>query len=59
MNKETKKSITYTILTIILVSVSLSYGNEDTSLVSYTTGLFAVITGFKAFLNIIDVVKGK
>ncbi len=60
MNKETKRSITYTVLTILLVMVAvINGGDENESLIAYTCGLLSVVCGFVAMLNIIDAIKSK
>lgn len=58
MNKSAKRSITYTVLTIIFMVIATVNGGEDVSVISYITGMLGVITGFVACINIIDVVKG-
>lgn len=60
MNKETKRSITYTVLTLILVMVAVvNGGDENESLIAYTCGLLSLVCGFVAMLNIIDAIKSK
>lgn len=60
MNKETKRSITYTVLTILLVMVAVvNGGDENESLIAYTCGLLSLVCGFVAMLNIIDAIKSK
>lgn len=59
MRKETKRSITYTILTILFMVTAHVNGGEDVSVVSYISGLLGAITGFIAIVNVIDVIKGK
>lgn len=60
MNKETKRSITYTVLTLILVMIAVLNGsNENESLIAYGCGLLSVVCGFVAMLNIVDAIKSK
>lgn len=60
MNKETKRSITYTVLTLILVMVAVVNGSdENESLIAFTCGLLSVVSGFVAMINILDAIKSK
>lgn len=59
MRREAKRSITYTILTIVFMVTAYVNGGEDVSVISYISGLIGAITGFVAMVNIIDVIKGK
>ena len=60
MNKETKRSITYTVITLILVMIAVvNGGDENESLVAYVCGLLSVVSGFVAMINIIDAIKSK
>ncbi len=60
MNKETKRSITYTVLTILLVMIANMNGSdENESLIVYTCGLLSVVSGFVAIINIVDAFKSK
>lgn len=60
MNKETKRSITYTVLTILLVMVAvINGGDENESLIAYVAGLLSVVSGFVAMINIVDAIKSK
>lgn len=59
MRREAKRSITYTILTIVFMVTAYVNGGEDVSVISYISGLLGAITGFVAMVNIIDVIKGK
>lgn len=60
MNKETKRSITYTVITLFLVIVANMNGSdENESLIVYTCGLLSVVSGFVAIINIVDAFKSK
>ena len=60
MNKETKRSITYTVLTLILVMVAVVNGSdENESLIAFACGLLSVVSGFVAMINILDAIKSK
>lgn len=60
MNKETKRSITYTVITLILVMVAVvNGGDENESLIAFTCGLLSVVSGFVAMINIVDAIKSK
>ena len=60
MNKDTKRSITYTVLTILLVMIANMNGSdENESLIVYTCGLLSVVSGFVAIINIVDAFKSK
>lgn len=60
MNKETKRSITYTVLTLILVMVAVVNGSdENESLIAFTCGLLSVVSGLVAMINILDAIKSK
>lgn len=60
MNKETKRSITYTVLTILLVTVAVvNGGDENESLIAFACGLLSVVSGFVAMINIVDAIKSK
>lgn len=60
MNKETKRSITYTVITLFLVIVANMNGSdENESLIVYICGLLSVVSGFVAIINIVDAFKSK
>lgn len=60
MNKETKRSITYTVITLILVTIAMfNGGDENESLIAFACGLLSVVSGFVAMINIVDAIKSK
>lgn len=60
MSREMKRSITYTVITLILVMVAVvNGGDENESLFAFACGLLSVVSGFVAMLNIVDAIKSK
>lgn len=61
MTKEQKRSITYTILTILLISVAIHFGGvnggEDSSLISFVCALGYMFTAYKAGYNMYYTIK--
>lgn len=58
LSRNQKRSITYTVITVLLIIVAIN-NNEETNFVGYMAGLGYLISGFVAFLCIISVIGEK